>query len=135
MNATQSLKIGTKRVIGAMSPCGEFLALFEDDSSTGYFYALKTHGEDRKILDLLCIYSLEQVAENAEQHKFQILWSDDGLRVMLRIDDYPHAVFDFVGKQGYCRMNYPNVPRRSGDDWQSEDHKWSDDVLRWFRVS
>lgn len=135
MNAKQSLRTGTKRVIRAMSPCGGFLALFEDDGSTGYFYALNAHGEDRKILDLLCIYLLEQVAEDAEQHKVQIQWSEDGLRVMLKIDDYPHAVFDFAGKQGYCRMNYPNVPRRFGDDWHCEDHKWSDDVLRWFRVS
>lgn len=135
MNAIQSLKIGSKRVIGAMSRCGELLALFEDDGSTGYFYALKANGEDRRILDLMCIYLLEQMAENTEQHKFQNLWSEDGLRVMLKIDDYPHAVFDFVGKQGYCRMNYPNVPRHSGDDWHSEDHKWSDDALRWFGVS
>jgi hypothetical protein len=134
MNATQSLKIGTRQVIAATSPSGEFLALFEGDGSAGYFYALKAQRKDRKILDLLCIYLLKQDAETSDQHNLQIVWSEDGLRVLLRIDGYPHAIFDFAGKQGHCRMNYPNVPRRSEDDWRSEDHAWTDEALRWFPV-
>jgi Uncharacterized protein conserved in bacteria (DUF2251) len=59
----------------------------------------------------------------------EITWAKDGLRVLLAINDYPHAVFDFKERRGYCRTNYPNVPSIENESWQSDDHNWSDKGL------
>ena len=65
--------------------------------------------------------------------KVQIRWSDDALKVILLIDGYPHAVFDFERKRVYCRTNYPNIPRDGNASWNSEDHMWRESVLQSFR--
>jgi hypothetical protein len=133
MNVKQTITIGMKRAIGSTSPSGEFLVIFEDDGESAYFYALNASPNDPSILDLINIYTVEQVSDCKTPCSVEIIWSNDGSRVILTIDGYPHAAFDFPAKQGYGRTNYPNVPRPDGNSWHSDDHKWSDSVLQWFR--
>jgi hypothetical protein len=133
MNAERMITVGTKSSISAISPSNEFAVVFEDDGESAHFYALNAFHNDQKILDVINIYTVEQVSDCKTPCIVRITWSNDGSKVMLIIDEYPHAVFDFSAKQGYGRTNYPNVPRVERNSWRSDDHRWTDSVLQWFR--
>ncbi len=125
--------IGSHISIRSISPSEEFAVIFEDDGASAHFYALNTNRNDRRILDIVNIYTVEHVSDIKSPCSVRIRWSEDALKVILLIDDYPHAVFDFQQKRGYCRTNYPNVPRNGNAAWNSENHKWLDSALQWFR--
>ena len=131
-NAQRLITPGNKAALGVNSPSREFAAIFEDDGRTAHFYALNGFREAPRILDVVHIYTLEQVSERQTACYVRIVWSAAGDRVLLTIDGYPHAVFDFVASRGYCRSNSPNFARGVRDDWRSDDHQWNDDALRWF---
>jgi hypothetical protein len=118
--------------MGSISPSQEFCVLFEDDGETGYFYALQKSQHDN-ILDMVHLYTVDSETDPVRYYEMGIVWSQDGSKAMLLLNGHPQAVFDFQGKRGYCRTNYPNVPRRDRDSWQSEDHSWSEAVCEWFR--
>jgi hypothetical protein len=63
----------------------------------------------------------------------EILWSADGLKSALLINGYPHAVFDFAGKRGYCRNNFPKFQKASQSDWIASAHEWDDSVMEHFQ--
>ena len=126
MNLERSITIGSKISMCSISPSQDFTAVFEDDGESANFYALNALRKDRQILDVVNIYTVEHVSDIKSPCNVHIRWSDDALKVLLLIDGYPHAVFDFQHKRGYCRTNYPNVPRDGNPSWKSEDHKWQD---------
>ena len=132
MELERSITIGCNISMYSNSPSEEFAAMFEDDGESANFYALNACRKDRQILDVVNIYTVEHVSDIKSPCNVQIRWSDDALKVILLIDGYPHAVFDFQQKHGYCRTNYPNIPRNGNDYWNSEDHKWQDSALQWF---
>jgi hypothetical protein len=61
-----------------------------------------------RVLDVHAAYDLE------------LVWSPDQQRVVLLLNRYPHAAFDFAGRRAYCRSNFPPA---SG--W-SATHAWDD---------
>jgi hypothetical protein len=129
----RSVTIGSNISMRSISPSDEFAVIFEDDGVSAHFYAaLNTNRNDRQILDVVNIYTVEHVSDIKSPCNVHIRWSEDALKVILLIDGYPHAVFDFQQKRGYCRTNYPNVSRNGNASWDSEDHKWQDSALQWF---
>ncbi|HGF0631985.1 TPA: DUF2251 domain-containing protein, partial [Klebsiella pneumoniae] len=54
----------------------------------------------------------------------------DSQKCVLLINGYPHAAFDFVGKNGYCRSGYPPPINKV---WSVSGHEWSDSVDDFFR--
>ncbi|HET8637775.1 MAG TPA: DUF2251 domain-containing protein, partial [Acidobacteriaceae bacterium] len=60
--------------------------------------------------------------------EIKIGWSVDSQKVVLLINGYPHAVFDFSAKHGYCRTGFPPPAHDSG--WTG--HGWSEDSLELF---
>ena len=133
MNIERIMTVGGKISMGSISPLQDFAVVFEDDGESAHFYALNAFRNDPRILDVMNIYTVEQVSDCETPCKVGISWSKDGSKAILVIDEYPHAVFDFQKKQGYCRTNYPNVPRGESDSWHSDSHRWKDSVLQWFR--
>jgi hypothetical protein len=125
--------IGAKTSITSLSPLGEVRVVFEDDGEAACFYALNAPLQDEKILDLLNIYTVDQISNPEIPRNVQIVWSKDGLRALLTIDAYPHAVFDFKERRGYCRTNYPNVLQSENESWQSDDHSWNEAIMKVFR--
>lgn len=119
------------KAITMMGPshCTAFSAVFEDDGDTGYLYGLDQAKVTQPILDALHIYNVQSVTDRNESSLAQIVWSADGMRVALFINDYPHAAFDFAKRRGYCRTGFP--PPSS--NYSVEGHEWSDDVLEYFR--
>ena len=127
--AQQQIFVGQKAVVEALSPDKKHVVLFEDDGDTGYFYAMDPGRTDNPILDALNIYNATNVTDRHILSTVQIVWSTDDLKAMLLINRYPHAVFDFAAKRGYCRTAFPPPDQR----WTAHGHEWDDAVAEMFR--
>ena len=128
----QTFKPGDRVTFASDSPTHPYNAFFEDDGETGYFYAMNVDRSENMILDAVHIYNVANVSDRQRLSSLSIVWSNDGLKCALLINDYPHAAFDFAAKRGYCRTNFPNFPTTTTDCWPSSDHSWSDEAVRWL---
>ena len=124
------LIVGEAQVIKSLAPEGMLAAVFEDDGRTGDFYALDESVEGNPILDAVHIYNVEDISDAHIPSDVKIGWSEDSQKCVLLINGYPHAVFDFVGKNGYCRSGYPPPINKV---WSLSGHEWSDSVDDFFR--
>ncbi len=97
--------------------------VFEDDGESGYFYA---HDRERgSILDAVQIYKASQFADNHHEAIVRVVWSPDGQKAGLFINDRLYAVVDFSTRCAYARSNFPPP---SGE-WAAPDrHPWRDDL-------
>ena len=120
---------GKETFFESKSPQSTFAVVFEDDGTTGYFYALDLSKQEMPILDAVHIYNVANVTDKERESALEIYWSEDGGQAALAINDHVHAVFDFIGKRGYCRTGFP-PPSRS---WSEEGHDWGDKALGFFR--
>lgn len=100
--------VGNDTYIDSVAPVGQYGVVFEDDCTTGYFYALLLQPE-MQILDALHIYNVANVTDKHKPCTVKILWAEDGLVACLVINDYCHAMFDFSIRAGYCRTAFPRV--------------------------
>lgn len=100
--------VGQDTYCSSISPTSSYGVTFEDDLTTGYFYAVDTK-PDLLILDALHIYNVDDVVDKDKPGKLQIMWSNDGLIAALLINNYCHAIFDFKSKAGYCRNGFPEA--------------------------
>jgi len=109
------------------SPQTRFSGVFEDDGDTGYFYAYDREEPSEPILDAVHIYDVANVTERTLESIVEIVWSSDGLKAALLLNEYPHAVIDFAGRATYSRSQFLSGCER----WQ---HKtWDDGLLEQFR--
>lgn len=129
IGAEQALDIGGKGFMESRSPSETFAVVFEDDGDTGYFYALDMDLKPRPIVDAVCIYTVNNSEDLDSPSKFTIVWSLDGMKAALFVNDHPHAVFDFSARRGYCRTNFPEP----GDGWDFYSHEWHDSALDLFQ--
>jgi len=120
--ALQEYTVGEPIVVEAPSHNQQFTTIFEDDGQTGYFYALDMAKSEMPIVDALQIFNVQNVTDRNIPSKIQIAWSKDSTVSVLFINDYPHAVFNFKNKSGYCRTNFP--PSGKGD-WSKKGHEWN----------
>lgn len=74
------------------------------------------------------IYDVHNVTDKNKPSVVRIAWSPDGTKASLWINNYPHAVFDFTAKRGYCRTNFPPPLK-----WKAHNFSWSDDALKFFQ--
>jgi hypothetical protein len=129
----ESLLVGNPIIIAADAPDGGHSAFFEDDGETGYFYAVDLARTEDPIVDAVWIYNVKNVVDRDRPSQVGIIWSEDGARCALLINDYPHAAFDFAAKRGYCRTNFPNFKNPDDGNWVTADHSWSDEAVSWLR--
>ena len=102
VGADAEFRPGQKLTLAAGSASAPYGAVFEDDGETGYFYALDTSDLGQRILDALHVYNVADLPDRHDVSTAQVVWSSDGLRVILRINGDPHAGFDFATMRGYC---------------------------------
>ncbi len=121
--------IGQHAVHPCDSPANPFSVVFEDDGDTGYLYACDQSRAENPILDALQVYDVASVADRERPSTLQVAWSDDGLKAVAIINRYPHAVFDFEARRGYCRTNCPPPDPA----WTSHDHAWDDAATHLFQ--
>ncbi|MCO8161830.1 DUF2251 domain-containing protein [Pseudomonas sp. 21LCFQ010] len=124
-----TLQVGTPLVLEAPAQEGPYVVVFEDDEDTGYFYALDTSADGNPIQDALHIYNVSNVSDRNQPSAVKIGWSTDHRKAVLLINDYPHAIFDFDSKQGYCRSGFPEP---AGNGWSQKGHDWDDEALNLF---
>ena len=130
VTAKQVLSVGTPVVVESESPAAPLAVVFEDDGETGYFYALDPSVTAQPIVDALHIYNVVSVSDRDRPSTVEIGWSPDSLKVVLFINGFPHAIFDFSASRGYCRTGYP--PPTEDGPWSSHSHAWSDKALEHF---
>ena len=129
--AQQTITVGDPVVIEAASDSGSVAVVFEDDGETGYFYSVDVSNDELRILDAMHIYTVVDVSDRELPSTIKVLWDDGGTRAALLVNDYPHAVFDFGERRGYCRTDYPEPP--AGSDWVRPE--WNDLVLESFDLA
>ncbi|QQO07617.1 DUF2251 domain-containing protein [Breznakiella homolactica] len=119
------IKIGHDTFITSNSTkFNNYNVAFEDDTETGYFYAIDTNYE-MPIQDALHIYNVKDVLDRNIPSEVIITWSKDGLKSILFINNYPHAVIDFENKKAYCRTGFP--PHDIDSIWSSNGHSWDEE--------
>lgn len=98
--------VGQDTFIDSMSPTTPNAVVFENNTETGYFYALPTD-PNQQVLDALNIYDVGKVIDKDKVCKIQVAWTEDRTIASLLINDYCHAIFDFINRAGFCRNAYP----------------------------
>lgn len=126
----ETVTVGEKCVVEGAATEGHFAVVFEDDGDTGYFYALDGTSEGNPIQDAMHIYNVADVADRNLPSVVKIGWSMDHSKAVLLINQYPHAIYDFSARQGYCRTNFP--PPVVSAQWSAGGHAWNDEALNLF---
>ena len=126
--ARRPFQVGVPVVVEALGPDRSLAAVFEDDGSTGYFYALDRTLVTEPVVDAVCIYDVDEFEAGQGPSLLHIVWSADGSKVALLIDEHPQAVFDFEEKRGYCRSGFPEPGPEHG--WTRRD--WDDSLREAF---
>jgi hypothetical protein len=126
----QAYTAGDNTFVECTNEENNFAVVFEDDTDTGYFYALELEPGTGKqnILDAVHIYNLEEVPEQERKGTIRIIWSKDWLRCALIINNYCHAVFDFKNHGGYCRNEFPPP----NDIWTKGERKLTNEMVAAF---
>ena len=112
LDLEDTFTVGEDTFFGSTSPTSSYGVVFEDDLSTGYFYAIDV-SQGQKIMDAVHIYNVANVTDKAKPCIIKIAWTDDGHVASLLINNYCHAIFDFENKEGYCRTAFPDT----NGDW------------------
>jgi hypothetical protein len=124
-----TVRVGEAKVVESDSPVGRYRSVFEDDGSTGYFYALDTTRPDNPIIDALHVYDVERVADRERACQLHILWSADGLKTALFLNSSSHATYNFEGQRGCCRTGFPPTAILDGGS-----HVWADAEMEHFHA-
>ena len=119
----QMIKPGQHVVVHSSSPSGKYAAFFEDDGEVGYFYALSASANERKVLDAVQVYVVQEIRR--QPIVLRIVWSTDGRKCALALDGRFHALFDFASRTGKCRSGFP-PPH---DEWAADGREWDDELL------
>jgi hypothetical protein len=141
----QSLSFSPGRAfLSSDSPAVPWTVVFEDEGIAAYFYACdrSQQTQEASILDAMLIYNVGALAaSDAELERpvseriATVEWSRDGLQAVLYLDGTAQALFDFVARCGYCRMNFPNFLSDRGDTWNRSAHAWSEQALQQFEAA
>jgi hypothetical protein len=119
--------VGEDTFFDSGPPTSAFGVTFEDDLTTGYFYAINRKPR-LKVLDALHVYNVADVTDKHKPCIIQIWWTEDGEKASLLINNYCHAIFDFKTQAGYCRNAFPPP---NGAWRHSNNHRELKDELIW----
>jgi hypothetical protein len=124
-----TVRVGEAIVVQSDSSIGRYRAVFEDDGQTGYFYALDMTRPDNPIVDALHVYDVQRVTDRDRPCQLHILWSADGLKTVLFLNSYPHAIYNFEAQRGCCRTGFPPAALPGG-----ASHDWDDSEMEHFHA-
>lgn len=105
---------GVKCTLESDSPDAARGVVFEDDGSTGYFYARDYSMPQHLFVDALHIYAVEGVTDRDRPSTMKIIWTRDFDAAALLINQRPHAVFHFGQRCGYAQDPFPAADPRTG---------------------
>ena len=125
LSLEETFTVGQDTFFESVSPTTSFGVTFEDDLTTGYFYAVQTE-PDLNILNALHIYDVANIIDKAKPCKIQIAWTENGQIASLLINNYCHAIFDFEKRIGYSRNGFPESSKTWG---KTKTQILTDDLL------
>jgi hypothetical protein len=103
----EKITVGTPdTIVDSTAAGGAHSVIFEDDGTTGYFYAARP-GAELEILDALHVYDVVDVADRHIPVKVQLVWDETWTAAVLLINGYGHALYDFQRAAGFCRNAFP----------------------------
>jgi hypothetical protein len=120
--------IGDELVIESVPEESKFGVVFEDDSATGYFYAVETNEEEMTILDAVLIYNVDDYPNPNTNADIRVVWTDDNKVAALFIDEKLQAVFDFIHHGGYNKNEYPPI----NNTWAKKGRKITPEIEKMF---
>ena len=107
LGTEEKITVGTPdTVVESTARGGEQSVVFEDDGTTGYFYAVQS-GVEMEILDALHVYDVANVVDRHIPVKVQVVWDESWSAAVLLINGYGHALYDFQRSAGFCRNAFP----------------------------
>ena len=123
----QQFVAGEDTFVESASSENNYAVAFEDDTETGYFYAIEMSPETgaQQILDAVHIYEAEDIEPVKRPGVLKIIWSTDWLKCALLVNNYCHAVFDFASQGGYCRNEFPPP----NGIWTKGERKLTDEMV------
>lgn len=98
------------RLLSSTATHGQYEVMFEDDGTTGYFYALRNRPEPT-LLDALHIYNVEDIADRQVPVLAGIIWNEAEDAAAFILNGYCHALYDFRQQAGFCRNGFPPPPQ------------------------
>jgi hypothetical protein len=128
----QAFVAGEEIFLESSSSENNYAVVFEDDTETGYFYALRVNKEtgEQQILDAVHIYESADIPTGKRPGTIKIIWSTDWLKCALLVNNYCHAVFDFGQQGGYCRNEFPPP----NDIWTKSERQLTDEMVTDFFI-
>lgn len=114
LGAESLIKVGVPVVIETDAPDGSKGVVFEDDGTTGYFYARDYQFPEQLFVDALHIYNVAGVRDRDRASKVKILWTRDFQTAALLINQRPYAVFHFGRRCGYAASPFPEPDPKTG---------------------
>ena len=84
--------------------------IFQDDGTTGYFYAIRP-GSELLLLDALHVYDAVDVADREQPVTAQLFWNTEETAALI-ISGHCHALYDFQRQAGFCRNAFPPKPEQ-----------------------
>ncbi len=125
----QQFTVGEATFVESISSENSYAVVFEDDTETGYFYAMELDADGgQQILDAVHVYECDNIEAGSRPGIINILWSTDWLKCGLLINNYCHAVFDFAQHGGYCRNAFPPP----NETWTKGDRLLTDAMVKTF---
>ena len=125
----QPFTAGEPVFIESQSSEYNYAVVFEDDSETGYFYAIEINeAGEQTILDAVHIYECSGIKETERKGIVNIIWSTDWLKCALIINSYCHAIYDFDNQGGYNRNEFPPP----NEIWTKGERKLTDEMVMNF---
>ena len=128
--AAATLTVGEPIVVKGHAPHCQRSCVFEDDGTTGYFYALDESVKKDQIRDAVHIYNVVNVVDVSKPSRIEIAWSNSERACALLVNGFVHAIFDFEEQRGYARTGFPVDGGSPG--WSVAGHSWSEAALALF---
>jgi hypothetical protein len=126
---TEIVYIGQETVIDSCPDNTENSVVFEDDGTTGYFYAVeRLENKEIKILDAVHIYNVDNIADRHIPSEIKIYWTNDLTKSALIINNDFHAIMDFKNQKGLCRTGFPKPSKT----WPSDQRLLTENEINDF---
>ncbi len=113
LGAEKTFLVGTPdTLLDSVNAADTAGVIFQDDGTTGYFYAVRP-GAELFLLDALHVYNVADVADRDQPVTVQLFWTADETAAALLLNGRCHALHDFAQPAGFCRHAFPPKPEQA----------------------
>lgn len=123
--------MGMQTHLHSPSPVSPYAGVFESDDDGAVFCAVSlSSDQDPEVDDVIEVFSKDEIGQISADSDIRIVWSKDGNKCGLIINDNFYAMFDFAKKEGHTRK--PTSVPESG--WTRVAFSWTDAIAEDFNL-